>query len=271
MPFAPFDRTRAVAVTRLSQVAAMVIVGAGGLAAAMLGPKSGQTPPEALEVPVLDPLTQPGPATAMTPQEVKGGLLSGRFGAIGNAPKVPVPPPVAPPDEAPPVEIAETPATGIEILYLGPAALGGARFALVSEDGSQRIVGLRDPLGEGDVKSITPQELVIDENGTDRVIERSPRGSEVVTKAGKNTAPGGMKVAAIRRTPPARRPATPYPVGASGPNKVDPGMAAAERYRMVVDKVRASGQFGSDEAVIEKAARQMMEADPGDHMEKDPS
>lgn len=269
MRFAPVDRARAVSLTRLSQVAGVVLLGAGGLAAAMLGPNAGQSPPEVLEVPVLPPLVTPGPGAARSDGPVDAAVLAGRFAAIGNAPRVPEPPPT-PTNEVPVVTAEEPPAATIEILYLGPAALGGARFALVSIDGAQRIVGIRDGLGEGEVKAITPQQLTINENGSDRVIERSRKGTEVVTKTSNNASAGANKMAAVQRSPVMRRP-TPARAAVNVPQQMDRGIAAGERYRQVVDKIRASGQFGNDEAVIEKAARNLMEAGKDQAFEKDPS
>ncbi|MDI1289382.1 MAG: hypothetical protein PSX37_05450 [bacterium] len=273
MTLGPIDRTRAISLTRLSQAAGAILLVGAGVAAAMLGPRGGVAPPEALTVPELPALAPPTLAKSMSDQPVNSSVLSGRFAMIGNAPKVPEPPPVTPITEAPVAGTEPPPASGVELLYFGPAAMGGARFALVSEDSAQRIVGIGDALGDGAVKSITLNQLTIDENGTDRIIDRSPKGSEVVTKATGAAAAGGNKSSAVRKNAMVRRRPAAIPHGASGPNKtIDPAMAAAERYRMVVDKIRSSGQFGSDEATIEKAARQLMEAEGGEGaMEKDPS
>lgn len=272
MKLGPIDRTRAVSLTRLSQVAGVLLVAGAGVAAATLGPGKGSEPPEVLAVPELPPIAGPVTPVSFAGQPINASVLSGRFGMIGNAPQLPEPPPVVPTDEAPVAGAETPPEPGIEILYFGPAAMGGARFALVSEDAVQRIVGIGDGLGEGAVKSISPTQLIIDENGTERIIDRSPKGTDVVTKASGTKGASGNKPAAIRANAAARRRAPAIPPGASAPNKVDPAMAAAERYRMVVDKIRASGQFGSDQATIEKAARQLMEAEGADGvMEKDPS
>jgi len=260
-----------------------VLLIACGAAVAMLGPREGQTPPEVLKIPELPALPIAGGPPVIAIRPVDGSIVSGRFGAIGNAPKVPEPPPVVVTDAGTSTPEPTSPET-VEILYLGPAALGGTRFGLVAEGGLQRIVAIRDVLGDGRVTDITVDQLTLDVDGTEKVIPRSPKGSDVVTRANGAGAVAANKASSIRRNTASAQLANAamqanrsrfqpaIPPGASAPNKVDPAAAAAARYQQVVEKIRASGQFGTDQATIEKAALQLMNAE-GDKslLEKDPS
>ncbi len=153
------------------------------------------TEPTAPPQPVRPPRPQPTEETDTRP-EIDSSLLAARLGSIRNHP-VPVPPTPQPSEEPQPEPTPpEPPAEAVR--YVGPMRVGSRLMAILSVENRQRLSGagrsfvysVEGTSYTARVVEVTPEHVVLEENGVKRTIAVSDRRGDVVSYLGNKPTRG---------------------------------------------------------------------------------
>lgn len=246
-----FDKSKAVSITRLSQVGFGVLACAAGAMAFVGLPET--TPPSDKDFVVegVAPIETPvGPTQA--PLDFAGSAA--RLVRVANAPRV-TPPPVAASESTP--EVAP-PEPGLsDVKYLGFASVGNAKMALLVVNGKQRFVREGQAVDTERVKLIEPEAVTLVKGESERRIPLMERSAERVTrmKPGPATdpnSPGQAKITMNPRTQPQGM------VGIRGlsklPDEYEKWPSAYQRhFDRSVNRLLRQGDFPDEFSLIEKA------------------
>jgi len=260
------DRRTASTQAKVAQAAfGVVALGAGALAVVGFPGEPVVTPPEALVIAAVQPPVPGGGVEALT-GPVDGVALSARLASLRNSPRAPqevtiesveVPPP------APPT---------FEVRYIGVVSIGPRYMAIIIDNNRQRVVKVGDSVADGSkVVGVTPEELTLEDGAKKQrsipMAERSGESfSRAVAAAPNKAAPAAgpavkslpvkpnpamspqKQAAALGMTPIALAP------GGGGGGRHSPG--SPERFNEIVADLKRSGQYGSEDALMEAAKMQ---------------
>ncbi len=253
-----FDKSKAVSITRLSQVGFAVLACAAGAMAFVGLPQT--TPPSGKDFVVTGtaPIEAPnGPAQAS--MDFAGSAA--RLVRVANAPRVAPPPEVA--GEATP-EVAP-PEPGLsDVKYLGFANVGTLKMALLVVNGKQRFVREGQSVDTERVKLIEPEAVTLTKGDSERRIPLMERSAERVTRMRPGPAvdpnsPGQGRITMNPRTQPQGL------AGISGlsklPDEYEKWPPAYQRhFDRSVNRLLQQGPFPDEHSLIEKA-KAMIEAE----------
>lgn len=197
------------------------------------------TEPTAPPEPVRPPRPTPTEEVDTRP-EIDSSLLAARLGSIRNHP-VPIPP-TPPPNDEPPVDPTPPQPPAEAVRYVGPMRVGSRLMAILSVENRQRLSGagrsfvysVEGTSYTARVVEVTPEHVVLEENGVNRTIAVSDRRGDVVSYLGNKPTRG--KTPALRERSGASDPSE------SAAEAANPGTAALlETLRHQINQMIESG------------------------------
>lgn len=253
-----FDKSKAVSITRLSQVGFVVLACAAGAMAFVGLPKT--TPPTDKDFEVTEDVAIEAPAGPKQPSMDFAGSAA-RLIRVANAPKT-TPPPEVQDDGTP--EVAP-PEPGLsDVKYLGFANVGSLKMALLVVNGKQRFVREGQSVDTERVKRIEPDAVTLNKGESERQVTLQERSAERVTRMKPAPAgdPNGMQQAKISAN------ANLQPRDMKGvrglskmPEEFEKWPGAYQRhFSRAVNRLLEQGEFPDEYSLIEKA-KGMIEAE----------
>lgn len=253
-----FDKSKAVSITRLSQVGFVLLACAAGAMAFVGLPMA--TPPTNKDFAVgSDAPIEPPTVARAAPADFAGSAA--RLVRVANAPKVTPPPDQV--DEATP-EVAP-PEPGLsDIKYLGFANVGALKMALLVVNSKQRFVREGQSVDTERVKLIEHDAVTLSKGESERRIPLQERSAERVTRMqpGPAVNPNAPQQGRITMNPRTR----PQEIAGIGGLSKPPEEYAKwpapyqRRFDRVVNQLLQQGPFPSESDLIEKA-KSMIEGD----------
>lgn len=258
------DRRTASTQAKVAQAAfGVVALGAGALAVVGLPGEPAATPPEALVIAVVQPPAPAGGIEALT-GPVDGTALSARLASLGNSPRTPQEVTIESVEAPPP------PPPTFEVRYIGVVSIGPRYMGIIIDNSRQRVVKVGDSVADGSkVIGVTPDELTLEDSAKkQRSIPMADRSGEsfsrAVAAAPNKTGPTGPAVKVLPVKPnPAMSPQKQAAAAGMTPIALAPGggggrhsPGSPERFNEIVADLKRSGQYGSEDALMEAAKMQ---------------
>jgi hypothetical protein len=253
-----FDKSKAVSVTRLSQVG-FVLLACGAAAVAYVGVPLAQ-PPTEKDFAIADT----GSVTPTTPQDSgpRTDMVgsASRLGRVSNAPRIVLVEGSGGEETSAP-EIKSEPGLS-NVKYLGFASVGSLRLALLNVNSKQRFVREGQLLDAERVKLIEPDAVTLSKDESERRIPLEERTGERITRVR-----GGTVTAAT-----AQQPGVARINGIQAPKAMGGGVrglshlpdeymnwppAYQRRFDRVVNGLLQQGSFSNETELIEKAKAAM--------------